>query len=75
MRNHRQFYVTESEPTEFVAIRSSALVVVDMPDGYVGVTYNQYLKLKWLNRKARILARKDTLKEKGAKLKAAWIEG
>jgi len=74
MKKHRQYFSTESEPTEYVSIVASSPVAVNLPAGYVSVSAKSYRRLKWLARKLRILDRADRLKEKASKIKKALSE-
>lgn len=71
---HKQYYANESDPINFVCIKSRELVSVTLPEGYTSIDRSTYRNLKWQERKVRMLAAKDRVKEKAAKVKAAIKE-
>jgi hypothetical protein len=70
---HKQYYVSEAEPLNFVVILSTDSLAVVLPD-YKKVSKRDYRKLQWGERKLRILARSDRLKAKASKIKKALRE-
>ena len=70
---HKQYYTSEAEPTVLVCVVSSEEVKLTL-NGFVSITARQFRKLRWSQRKARILDRKDRFKERASKVKKAFSE-
>ena len=68
------YFATTSEPANFVCVKSSTTVTVALPDDYAQISAAGYRKLRWLDRKLRVLNKAEKLKSKAANVKKALVE-
>ena len=68
------YFATTSEPANFVCVKSSTTVAVTLPDDYAQISAAGYRKLRWLDRKLRVLNKAEKLKSKAANVKKALVE-
>ena len=71
---YKQFYANESEPVSFACVISDELIPATLPEGYVSISAKEYRRLKWLQRKFRILARRDRISERASKVRRALVD-
>ena len=75
---HKQYYVNNkgTEGLTFVSVRSNSAdgIEVTLPDGFVAISIKAYYKLKWGERKMRLLSKQSRIKEKAMRIKNVIIE-
>lgn len=71
---HKQYLTTkDGEPLKFIKIESTTQVSVAIP-GYIEITGKQYRRLKWLERRSKIMERKESFRARASKIKKAMSD-